>query len=373
MAPWRSSKLVILIALCLVSPGILQGDDKGKPSPITIGGIFCLTGEIASGCNAIREGAEVALDLVNDSGGINGHPLHLDIQDSHFIPKNSHTLANRFVSDPNVLVVLITGIVETKAAAAPLERAKMSYLTLWDSAPAIERLGDYSFGIGPWLPSTYEVSAEFAFNHLKARTAAVVSSAQEWSLEVGKGFIEHFKALGGSVVSYQETLPSDSDFRTVLSRVIDARPEVVYAPVTAHLIPFFRQIRQLGFKGPIITSDNLTDELISQSSGVFEGAFQSMVADPETEEAQRLKVLYRRKFGREATMLAFHGWGYDGVRLAAEALRRSNLKRESVRDALLSLKNFPGAGGAITFSSEGSWRMPLKIFKIDSGKFKLVQ
>jgi branched-chain amino acid transport system substrate-binding protein len=116
---------------------------------ITIGGIFCLPGEIASGCNAIREGAEVAADAINQSGGIQGRPLRLDIQDSHYVPRDAHTLAQRFASNDAILGVLITGIVETKAAAAPLERANMSYMTLWDSAPEIEGLGDYSFGIGP--------------------------------------------------------------------------------------------------------------------------------------------------------------------------------------------------------------------------------
>jgi ABC-type branched-subunit amino acid transport system substrate-binding protein len=68
-------------------------------------------------------------------------------------------------------------------------------------------------------------------------------------------------------------------------------------------------------------------------------------------------------------MLAFHSWGYDGVRLMAEALRRSDLRRESIRNRLLSIRDFPGAGGTITFSPEGSWRMPLGVFEVKDGKF----
>ena len=172
----RTIQVLVILGLFL-QPLLAQSDDR-RP-PVVIGGIFCLTGEISSGCNAIREGAEVALELVNESGGINGRLLRLDIQDSHYTPRQSHTIAQRFASDPAVLAVLVTGIVETKAAAAPLERAKLPYLPLWDSAPAIEALGDFSFGIGPWLPASYELSAKFAFSSLKRKKAAVIATTAE--------------------------------------------------------------------------------------------------------------------------------------------------------------------------------------------------
>jgi branched-chain amino acid transport system substrate-binding protein len=337
--------------------------------PIRIGAIFCLTGEIASGCNAINEGAQIGVDVLNRSGGINGRTLELEVQDSHYIPKESHTIATKFAANSDILGVLVTGIVETKAAASILEGAKMSYLTLWDSAPAIEALGDYSFGIGPWLPGTYELSADFARRSLKVTKAAIVATQAEWSLSVAEGFANHFAKLGGTVVSSVSTLPQESDFRAVLTKVLSTKPEVIYAPVTAHLIPFFRQLRQLGFKGPVITSDNLTEELLQQGNGVFDGVYQTMVADPENPEAETLKALYRAKFSKEPTMLAFYGWGYDGVRLMAEALRRSDGRRESLRQALISTKKFQGASGVISFTEEGSWPMPLNVFQVVGSHF----
>lgn len=264
-----------------------------REPPVTIGGIFCLTGEIASGCNAIREGAEVAADVINKSGGIQGRPLRLDIQDSHYVPRDANTLAQRFANNDEVLGVLITGIVETKSAAFPLERARMSYITLWDSAPAIEALGDYSYGIGPWMPATYELSAEFAFYRLKARRTAVIATTAEWSLGVAQGFRDKFKELGGEISAYEETVPNEADFRSVLNRLLATKPNAIYAPVTAHIIPVFRQLRQLGFTGPIITSDDLTEDLIEQGKGIFEGTFQTMVIDPHNTESDNLILAAR--------------------------------------------------------------------------------
>ncbi|RIL04741.1 MAG: hypothetical protein DCC75_12325, partial [Proteobacteria bacterium] len=169
----RVGKMVSCLALFA---GILASAAADEGQVVKIGGIFCLSGEIASACNAIREGAEIGLDIVNKEGGINGKPLLLEIQDSKYTTKESHTLAVRFASDPSVLGVLITGIMETKAAAAVLERAKLTNITLWDSAPEIEALGEYAFGIGPWLPGTYERSAEYAYRVLGSRRAAIIST-----------------------------------------------------------------------------------------------------------------------------------------------------------------------------------------------------
>jgi ABC-type branched-subunit amino acid transport system substrate-binding protein len=68
-------------------------------------------------------------------------------------------------------------------------------------------------------------------------------------------------------------------------------------------------------------------------------------------------------------MLAFHSWGYDGVRLMAQALNEVASKKRPLREALLEIKDFPGAGGRISFSAEGSWRMPLEVLQIKGGKF----
>ena len=360
----------LIISLFSSSLALCEPAGTNK-SPVTIGGIFCLTGEVASGCNAIREGAEVALDEINRAGGINGRHLRFDIQDSHFNPKEAHTLAKRFSANPEVKGVLISGIVETKSAAAPLERAKIPYLTLWDSAPEIEALGDYSFGIGPWLPATYELAAEFVFNRLNARRVAVIATNAEWSLGVAKGFKDKFQELGGASISYEEINPSDSDFRSLLTRVIRGNPEAIYAPITAHTIPFFKQLKQLGYAGKVITSDNITDQVIAQSDGALEGVMQTMASDPDNPEALHLKRLYKERFAKEPLMMVFHSWGYDGVRLMAHALKEHDLTGTPVRDCLLQIKRFRGATGEITFSEEGSWRSPLKVFEVRDGKLRI--
>lgn len=336
--------------------------------PIRLGAIFCLTGEIAMGCNAIREGVEVAVEEVNQLGGVQGRPLEVEFQDTQFNPRIAHSVGKKFSAEQSILGVLITGIVETKAAAAVLERAKLPSITLWDSTPELEELGEYPFAIGPWLPSTYEVSAQFAYNKLGARSATIIGTNSEWSEAVAKGFADTFTAAGGSVLDLITTVPDESDFRSVILRAIKKKPAVIYAPIVAKLPLFFKQLRQAGFKGQVITSDNLNDEIISTDPSAFEGVYQSQVADPETERAKHLQILYAKKFSKPSSMLVYNAWGYDGLWLFAKALNSGEISREALRRSLEKLAPHNGALGEISFNQGGSWRMPASIFKIISGK-----
>ncbi len=359
----------LFLFLAFMSPWIASSASAEGPDPIRIGGLFCLTGEIAQGCNAIREGAEIAVTEINEKGGILGRTLELDIQDSAYTPKGAHMLAQKFSADPRILGVVITGVVETKAAGSVLETAHLPNITVWDSTPEIEAIGEYAFGIGPWLPSTYEVSAEFAAKELNAKTAATLATNSEWSLLVQSGFEKEFKSLGGKIIESNASSPTEADYRTPLLRALNKKPDVIYAPVTSHILTFFRQARQLGFKGPIITSDNLNEQEIELDKTVFEGVFQSLVTDPETENAHRLKKLYEETHNRPARMLIYYAWGYDGVGLLAEAIRKSTLTRESVGEQLRLLKDYPGALGNISFTPEGSWKMRVKMFRVADGRF----
>jgi hypothetical protein len=52
----------------------------------------------------------------------------------------------------------------------------------------------------------------------------------------------------------------------------------------------------------------------------------------------------------------------------AQGLIDAETKKILLREALLAIRDFSGAGGNISFSTEGSWRMPLEVFQVRGGK-----
>jgi hypothetical protein len=53
------------------------------------------------------------------------------------------------------------------------------------------------------------------------------------------------------------------------------------------------QLKGLGYKGVIITSDLLDNNQITENPGLFEGVFGSQVADPATPETSHYINLYK--------------------------------------------------------------------------------
>jgi branched-chain amino acid transport system substrate-binding protein len=251
-----------------------------------------------------------------------------------------------------------------------LERAKLPSVTLWDSSPEIDDIGDFAFGIGPWLPSTYEVAANYARERLGAKTAAVIANEQEWSILVKNGFVDIFKRSGGVVVAEAVASTNESDYRTLLLKLVRSKPDVVYAPISSHLSVFFRQLRALGYRGKVITSDNLNDDVIKQAPESIEGVYQTMIATPQNAKLEKVKLLYTAKFHRPADMPIYYAWGYDSVYLLARAISRSNGDRVSVRQQLQET-NYEGALGNISFTSEGSWPDKVSVFVVRQGQLVL--
>jgi ABC-type branched-subunit amino acid transport system substrate-binding protein len=74
--------------------------------PILIGVSGPLTGQNAQYGAQWKAGFDLALDEINSHNGINGRPLNYVFEDSQSDPRQSITIAQKFVSDPRILIEL---------------------------------------------------------------------------------------------------------------------------------------------------------------------------------------------------------------------------------------------------------------------------
>lgn len=345
------------------------GSQALKKSSLRIGVILPLTGDIAMYANAFREGIELAQAEINSSGGVNGSPIEIILEDDRASTTLSHTATQKFLAVDRISAAIVSSYPDAVVGAPEYERAKVPVVVLWDASPEIDNLGEYVFSIGPWIPSAGQVAAQFARQKLGLGRAAIININSAWSIGVSKYFREEFERLGGAVVSQSELNPENTDFRSVLVKVKSLGPDFLYSPLDYNLVPFYRQVRQVGFAGQVLTSDIIAKEHISQDPAAFEGIYQTSIEDPASDEYKTLAKTYRDVFAKEINLPWFVATGYDGLRMLALALDRGHSDPERAKDEMYRIQGYRGACREYSFSSSGSAGQREKMYQIMGGRF----
>ena len=357
-------RLLIISAVSLILLGVVANAE-----PIKIGALLDLSKEYAMESGAFREGIELAVAQLNQAGGIKGRPLSVVFEDTQYDMKNVRTAARKLIVLDRVSAAVIGTFTEVMVAGPVFEAAKIPLINIWDSAPEIEGLGEYVFGIGVWTPSSSSEAVRFARERLGAKTAVTVCNNGEWSLGVAKAFQDKFEQSGGQVLKSFEMNPAESDFRTVLLRVKALNPDVLYAPVTDNIAAFWMQLKRSGFNRPVITSDVLNQELVGTIGDAAQGVYQTQSTDPQFPETKKMLAAFRQHFDRDCSQVFFTSLGFDSIVLLAEAMKKKGLSGEAIKNGLYEMVDFPGSSGPISMTPEGSVRRMVNVVQIQKGQF----
>ena len=227
------------------------------------------------------------------------------------------------------------------------------------------------FAMGPWTPSAGEEAARFSMKRLGAKTAVVVTNPDSWSEAVGRYFKDEFRSLGGIIIEEATVGATETDFRTLISRIRGKNPDIVYSPLVFNLVPFYSQIRQQRLGSTVVTSDIIADEHIVKAPEAFEGIYQTGLLDPNSEVYSRLAAAYKTKFGREVTMPWFVAVGYDAMVVLNKVIKDGATSGSEIKKALYALKNHQGASATIAFNEKGSSPQLEHMYQIRSGQLQL--
>lgn len=340
-----------------------------ETEPIKIGAVLHLTGDQAEPAIAFRDGIELATHKINEAGGIQGRQLKLIIEDSQLKPKEALNAASKLINIDKVIVAIDASFLEVMANGPAFNTAKIPVITLWDSSEDIENLGDYIFAIGVWTPSAGEKAAQFTYGTLGAKTVVIVNTQNEWSQSVSKFFKEKFEALGGTVTETFSMAPSTNDYRTTITKTKWLNPDAIYSPVTDGVVQFYTQLHQLEFKKPIVTSDIITGEHINSSPEAFENIYQTQPLEPNSDATTVMIKQYEDYFKKDTKQVLFTAWGYDGLNILAEAIKKVGTDSVKLKNALYETKNYNGASGVISIDERGSSPKLENMFQIKEGSF----
>jgi branched-chain amino acid transport system substrate-binding protein len=330
--------LLSLTAACERRPGTGGAESTGD---IAVGMYGSLTGDGASFGQSSREGTELAVDEVNNAGGLlGGRRIRLLVEDDQSKPEEASNAVTKLVTQDKVVAVLGEVASRRSLAAAPVsQKYQVPMISPSSTNERVTEVGDYIFRVCFIDPFQGEVLAKFAFNDLKARKVAILKDIQQdYSVGLTDSITKHFTALGGQVLDPVSYSTGDADFRAILTQVRSQQPDAVFAtgyyPEAAIIV---RQARELGMKMPILGGDGWVGDALRNGREALNNTYISnhYSGDNPDPVVQNFVKAYRAKFNREPDAIA--ALAYDSVKVLADALTRAgSTEGPKLRDALAS-------------------------------------
>src|SRR3989344_3472466 len=268
-----------ITAYATKSPQQLDGE-------VVIGAILDVTGASARYSENVQNGLELARQEVNRVGGINDKELKILIEDERCDQKIGMSAAQKLITQDHVSVIIGPICSSTSMAIAPIaEQAKVIMITPVSSVPALKYAGDYIFRNRESGDIHSIKAAEFAYQELGARTAAVLYINLENGLAYKDIFKKHFEELGGRIVAEETYEKGALDFRTQLLKIKASKADVLYLAGQAHE-EAVKQVKEFGMTqqvlGPITME---SPELINIAGDAAEGIIYSYPSfSPDSKE-----------------------------------------------------------------------------------------
>lgn len=329
-----------------------------------------------------RNGAELAVALANEGGGINGLPIELLIRDDRRDALLSVQHAEALIAAGVSAIVGPDYSTVAVEVGAVVQRYGIPMVTTYPTNPDVPQNGNFSF-MGAYIdPYQARIMADFAIQELGAMTAAVLTeTGSSYSEGLSTAFIEDFTAQGGTIAAHPFYETGTTDFTEQLLAIAAVEPAVdaVFLPGLGSEFPLaVKQARSddIGISAPFFGGDGWDrPDLVEIGGMALEGSFFANHFSPDgqlTEDARQFVNAYTEKYGIAPDGPA--ALGYDAATIVIEAIRRTtDLTPAAIRDQIEATQDYRGATTLSHFDENRHAIKSLVINTVKDGKIQFHQ
>jgi len=335
--------------------------DEG--STIKIGYAGPMAGDYSAFGIDISNAGLLAVDDANEAGGLEGFEFELLIEDTQGSGEGGASVANLYVSDPDVVAIAGHTFSGSTAAAIPIYNAARLPMMSPSATRADLTGGDQDvFNRIPFTDDTQgQFAAEYLYNVLGVTKLAVMHDGDAYGKGVAEKVQEVFMTLGGDVVAVEAITPGETDYSAVLTDIGAADPEAIYfggyyseAAVLAKDMPV------AGLEDVILFSDDGTfgGTFIELAGANAEGVYAASAAPLESPRVDEFNATFEGIYGDAPGVVSTFTWhGYDVVDALIASIKsvailgddgKLYIPREELVQAVNSLEGFDGLIGTIT-------------------------
>lgn len=361
------------------SPGAGAGGGEASGDPIVIGYPADLSTDWAYYDVPMDEGAQMAVDEINEEGGVLGRPLELRTVDMRNDLAEATKVTQQMIDEGAVYLIGTVGdgiLAEGQVACA----AGVPISTGLGTAPTlVGDMGDCAYQLVMSDNIQAAVSAEYALSQGYETAYVLGSNEIPYTRDLPIFFADAFENGGATVVGTDQYKLGAGDYSAVVTKIanVDPAPDAIYTPMyLPDSAVFYRQLRQAGVTTPVLSADGNGDAaLLDAGEKAIDGlTFTNSVCTAEGDpDVQAFYDSYNERYGSDPSSYVAV-IGYDEVRAVASAIESAGSAEPSaIIEALASLQ-YTGISGEITMDPETRRaNKPAALIQMDGTNFTCLE
>jgi branched-chain amino acid transport system substrate-binding protein len=372
----KKTSLILALALLLVTGG--AGCNPTPPTanpgqqPVRIGAVLTLSGsgeEIGKLC---RRGFELGAEAANRE--TKGRKIEVVYEDSKTQGADGLTAFNKLVNTDGVKLTVVQSTVVASAVAPTAEQGKVLMIGTNSVQKGLAKGKNYIIRFYPDAESSADTVAGYVKSRYKR--LAVFYLQNVYGQAAFQAVSQKFPGEGRQIVFSEPVAPDASDLRTLISKMLTTKPDVIFTPVYGSVsTALVRQIREQNPTIPIIGDVPLANPTVYKPLGAA-GEGMVLPATPMDGGIARTPLQeqfirdYVAKFGdNPSSSVAIH---YDIARLISDAVANTDGSPEAVRKYILAQQNYNGLVAGLRFDQDGESLMELIPLRVGSGNLAAI-
>lgn len=322
----RITALLICVCLFVTLCACSSFDDN----VILIGSIHPITGSMAYEGQALVNAQQIAVDIINENGGINGKRLELKVVDSMGTAGGAATAAQKLI---NMNVCALTGTYTSGSAqvvSRSAEKFGIPYVVTVASSDSLLTNGyKYTFRIQPSITTFSENFLNY-FKQIKTedmKTVAFIYEDSNYGTGIAEYINKNIDKVGLEVVGMIPYSATASTLSAEVTKLVALSPDVVI-PIGYYSdqILLSKELIErkitfpciIGVANGAFSDAKFVETFGEDANGIFDINYRY---NPNSEEAKQLLAAYKEAYNDDIPVSAIYG--YESIMVIADALRRA--------------------------------------------------
>ncbi|MGD8210184.1 MAG: ABC transporter substrate-binding protein [Desulfobacterales bacterium] len=344
---------------------------------IKIGLMAPLTGPAAADGASVHNSVKLAVERINNEGGILGKKVELIAYDDRADGKEAVAVARKLIQQDQVVGVVAGSYSTPSRASAPIfQDEEVPLVAAYAVHPDITKAGDFCFRNG-FLGMVEGKSAGYvAVEMLKAKRIALLTSDNDFGRTLAVGFESYISdRTKGVEIVYAQTYPmKEKDFKPYLSKIKELAPDLIFASgYYFQTAPIIKQAREMGIETQILGEEGADSPKTLEIAGKSAEGFiivTNLNRDDPRPEVQAFLKEYEARYEIQPDMVGASA--YDAFMIICEAIKRANsTEGKAIRDAIAATKNYNALTGQIKgFNEIGEVVKEVQVQIVKEGRFR---